>query len=96
MNRTRTLISAGDFVEIVEVIGFTFREPGLPGDTGRAIKPFMNPNNQRPGWVVELDADKFRYWVDDACLIRLPPPTQIVLDWRALRGIWQPPRKGFY
>lgn len=81
----------GDLVEIIEVPGFNYREPGLPGDQARIIKPFTNMRSSRPGWVIQLEIDETTFWAD-ACVLRiLPQPTQIVLDWRALRGIWQPP-----
>lgn len=81
---------SGDFVVIVKVEGFIYREPGLPGDIARLWRPLIRDG--RMGWVVKLDIDQTTFWVDSNIIRILPPQEQLVVGWNTLRGIWQPPR----
>lgn len=79
---------AGDFVQIVKVEGFNYREPGLPGDIARLWRPLIKDG--RFGWVIKLELDGATFWVDARIIRRIPPPEPLLANWQSMRNLWIP------
>lgn len=80
-------LKPGDRVVLLCPPGYRLGEPGLPGDTGFVLGKLLHPINLKLGYLVKLDTDGIKVWVDTACVQSEPQPLG---SWYSLKHIWQP------